>query len=200
VQQHDVDVTVRAQLTAAVTADGDERHSAQGVAVDGRVHELREPGVHEHCVGATPRSSGQRPVCQQRSPVDLHDKKLQSLTIALAGAHPDHAFDGRHPYLAVADLPGAGHAGDGVDDSVDIALFDQDLDAGLRHEVDLVLRAPVDLGVARLPAKALDLGDGHTVYVGALERLFHVVELERLHDGGDQLHDGLSTAPRPPVS
>jgi hypothetical protein len=48
----------------------------------------------------------------------------------------------------------------GVDDAGGLDLADHDLDADLRHEVHLVLRPAVDLGVAPLTAEALDLADG----------------------------------------
>ena len=58
-------------------------------------------------------------------------------------------------------LPVRAAVDDGVDDALDVVVVDEDLDPHLRHEVDGVLRAPVDLGVAALAAEALHLGDGH---------------------------------------
>ena len=66
----------------------------------------------------------------------------------------------------------------------------------LRHQVDGVLRAPVDLGVALLPAVAAGLGHGDAVHAERLQRALHVVELERLDDCGDELHRGLSECDR----
>ena len=43
---------------------------------------------------------------------------------------------------------------DHVDDVVDVVVVDHDLEPDLRDQVDVVLRAAVDLGVALLPAVA----------------------------------------------
>ena len=58
----------------------------------------------------------------------------------------------------------------------------------LRHEVDRVLGAPVGLGVAALAAEALDLGQGEALDADRLQRLLHLVELERLDHCDDELH------------
>ena len=65
----------------------------------------------------------------------------------------------------------------------------------------MVFRAAVDLGLALLPAEALHLGDGEALHAERRQRLAHVVELEGLDDGHDQLHVAapsrlLSTSPR----
>ena len=80
-------------------------------------------------------------------------------------------------------------ADDGVGDGVDLRVVGEDLDLHLRHEVHGVLGAAVHLGVTGLAPEALHLGDGDAVDAGALERLLHLVELERLDDCSDQLHD-----------
>src|SRR6185503_17781798 len=51
-----------------------------------------------------------------------------------------------------------------------------------------VFGAAIDLGVALLAAEALDLGDGQPSDPDLGERVAHVLQLERLDDGGDQLH------------
>ena len=66
----------------------------------------------------------------------------------------------------------------------------RDLDARLRHEVDDVLGAAVELGVAALAAEALHLRDGHAGDADLRERRADVVELEGLDDGGDEFHRG----------
>ena len=58
----------------------------------------------------------------------------------------------------------------------------------LGHEVDLVLGAPIGLGVAALAAEAADLADGDAGDAGRLDGVLHVVELERFDDCGDELH------------
>src|SRR5687768_8889362 len=76
------------------------------------------------------------------------------------GAHltrpdADGLLDGCNPYLAVADLVGAGGADDGAGHPFDVGVVDENLDLDLGDEVDRVLRASVDLGVAPLAAEAL---------------------------------------------
>jgi hypothetical protein len=41
-------------------------------------------------------------------------------------------------------------------------------------------------------SEPLGFGQGQAVHPDVLERLFHVVQLERLEDRYDQLHDGFS--------
>src|SRR5918994_2968262 len=114
--------------------------------------------------------------------------QLERVVAALAGADPDDLVDRRHPHLPVADLPRGGGLDDRVDHTGGVELADDDLDADLRDEVDLVLRTAVDLGVAPLAAEALDLADGQTGDADQLQGVLDVVELERLDDGGDELH------------
>ena len=80
----------------------------------------------------------------------------------------------------------------------------RDLDLHLGQEVHVVFRAAVDLGLALLPAEALHLGDGEALHAERRQRLAHIVELEGLDDGHDQLHRGFlllpvrgATAPHP---
>ena len=72
---------------------------------------------------------------------------------------------------------------------VEQVVLDRGLDLHLRQEVDDVLGAAVELGVALLAPEALDLGDGDALHADGRERFAHLVELERLDDGGDQFHD-----------
>ena len=68
---------------------------------------------------------------------------------------------------------------------------DRGLDLDLGQEVDDVLGAAIELGVALLPAEALDLGDGDALHADRRQGLADLVELERLDDGGNQFHDVL---------
>jgi hypothetical protein len=62
--------------------------------------------------------------------------------IAFAGSDADQTLDRRHPHLAVADLSCSGGVDDRIDDPLNPLVVDNDLDAGLRDEVDRVLRPP----------------------------------------------------------
>jgi len=79
-------------------------------------------------------------------------------------------------------------------DLVHEIVFDDDLELHLRHEVDHVGAAAVDLFFAAGATEAFDLGDGHALHPDLAQRFFHFVELERLDDGLDLLQGDLSKA------
>src|SRR6185369_17340001 len=56
------------------------------------------------------------------------------------------------------------------------------------QEIDHILRAAIQLGVALLPAKALGLGHGDALEADFVQRFLHLVELERLDDRFDFFH------------
>ena len=64
-----------------------------------------------------------------------------------------------------------------------------DFDLHLRQEINGVLAAPIDFGVALLPAKTLDLGDGHALQAEFVQGVLDVVQFERFDDGFNFLHD-----------
>src|SRR5690606_17589803 len=113
---------------------------------------------------------------------------LQRLRPALARADPDHRVHRNGPHLAVTDLAGLRGLDDDVDHVLGVVLLGEDLQAHLRHQVDLVLRAAVDLGVAALAAVAAGLADRHALDAELLQGRFDVIELERLDDRGDESH------------
>ena len=97
----------------------------------------------------------------------------------------------RTKIFAVADLPGAGGAPDCLDDERQLGVVDRDLDLRLRHEVDLVLRAPVDLGVALLAAVPLRVGDGHA----SSRRRWRAPRGRRPHGSASRSRSRTSSAP-----
>src|SRR5262249_24560031 len=115
---------------------------------------------------ATPRPGGRRtPVPQQepappRSRPVSRSRSLESRPVGrsdrvragFAGSDAVDLFGRRDVDLAVADLAGPGRLEDHVHDLLDLVVVGQHLDLHLRHEVHLVLRAPVHLGVPALPA------------------------------------------------
>jgi hypothetical protein len=96
--------------------------------------------------------------------------------------------------LAVADLAGAGRAFDGLDHTVDDGVVDRRFDLHLGQEVDDVLGAAVQLGVALLAPEALHLGHRDALHADAAECFTHFVELERLDDGSHHLHGHVSSS------
>ena len=73
-----------------------------------------------------------------------------------------------------------------------LVVGDHHLDLDLGQEVDDVLGAAVELGVALLAAVALGLQHGHALDAQLLQGLLHLVQLERLDHRLDLLH-----SPRP---
>ena len=71
---------------------------------------------------------------------------------------------------------------------VDLVVGQDDLDLHLGQEIDDVFGAAIKLGMALLAAKALDLDHGQALNADLLQRLFHLVQLERLDDGLDLFH------------
>jgi hypothetical protein len=77
---------------------------------------------------------------------------------------------------------------DGLDDAVDDRVVDGRFDLHLGQEVDDVLRAAVQLGVALLAAEALDLGHRDALHADGAQGFTNFVKLERLDDGSHHLH------------
>src|SRR5690606_30462858 len=122
----------------------------------------------------------------------IGDGDSQGLLPPLTRAHADDLVDRAHPDLAVADAPGVGCGDDRLDDGARVDVLDQHLHADLRHEVDDVLRAPVDLAVAALAAESARLADGHARDPEGLQGLLHVVDAVWLEDCRDELHERTS--------
>src|SRR5690348_11768796 len=108
--------------------------------------------------------------------------------VAVAGANPDHAVDRGDPDLAVTDPAGLRGLHDDPGDVLDVTVVDDDLDPDLRHQGDVVLSPPVDLGVTLLPAVPADLADGHAGHAEGLQGLADLFPLVRLDHRGHELH------------
>src|SRR3954470_23160678 len=108
---------------------------------------------------------------------------------ALARTDADRFFDRQHENLAVTDAAGHRRLLDRLDHLPDLTVRDHDLDLHLRHEVDHVRRAAVDLFLTAGAAEAFDLADGHALNSELAEIVFYVVQLERLDDGFDFFHE-----------
>src|SRR5262249_49839349 len=113
---------------------------------------------------------------------------LERSLVAFTGADPHGGLDRVHEDLAVTDVAGLRGRGDDLDDLVDDAIGDDHLDHHLRQEVDRVLAAAIQLGVALLSTEPSDPGDRHTDHADSGERLLDVIQLERLDDRFDLLH------------
>ena len=113
---------------------------------------------------------------------------LEGLDPALSGAHAHDRVDRGDPDLAVTDASGLAGLDDHLDDVIHVGVIQENLEPNLGDQVDGVLRASVDLGVALLPAVAAGLADGHAMDPEGLQSRPHVVQLERLDNCGDELH------------
>src|SRR5437879_6479485 len=59
------------------------------------------------------------------------ERGLQRVVVAFAGADADDVLDRRDPDLAVTDLAGARRRGDEIEDAIDVAVVDDEVDARL---------------------------------------------------------------------
>ena len=107
---------------------------------------------------------------------------------ALASANSDGVVNARHEDLAVADAAGMGRAADRLDRLLDHLILDNELDLHLGQEVDDVLGAAIELGMALLPSEPLGFQDGDALEPDLVQRVLHFVELEGLDDRFDLLH------------
>src|SRR6187551_3256494 len=115
-------------------------------------------------------------------------RNLNRRLVLLAGADAQRGFDGRDEDLAVADASGGGGRGDRLDHLLGLRVGHDDLELHLGQEIDDVFGPAVKLGVALLAAEALGLGHGDARDADLVQRLLHLVELERLDDGLDLFH------------
>src|SRR3989339_2132834 len=116
---------------------------------------------------------------------------LQRFCAGFASADADHGFEFMHKNLAVADLAGSCGFFDGFQRLIQQTGLYGGFQLYFRQEIHHIFRAAVQLGVAFLPAEALDLGDGDALHADGGKRLAHFVKLERFDDGGNHFHDNL---------
>src|SRR5262245_47706191 len=122
---------------------------------------------------------------------------LEGVGPHLAGADPHHAIDLGDPELSVADLPRSRGLRDRVDHAVDVVVVHDDLDANLGHEVDLILRAAVHLGVPALATEPFDVARREAAHADAAQGVLDLFDPVRFHDRGDQLHRAGAYSPGP---
>src|SRR3954466_349253 len=97
--------------------------------------------------------------CQRFWVNDMHQETTPSdgVDAGLAGADAYDLLDVGHEYLAVADAAGLRRLADRLDGAFDGFVAEHNLDLHLGQEVDDVLGAAIELGVAFLAAEALGL-------------------------------------------
>src|SRR5262245_37762270 len=119
------------------------------------------PGALKPRAPARSRRRAARSICSTVMSLPFGVVGSERVDAALTGPHADHVVDGDRPDLAVADAPRLRGLEDDVGHAGGVHVVDEDLDPHLRHEVDGVLGASVDLAVAALPAIPGGLADGH---------------------------------------
>jgi len=114
--------------------------------------------------------------------------RLERVRVDFAGPDAQRMINRGDKDFAVADLPSLGRAAmasmTGSAWGSSTAISDSDL----RQQIHRVFGAAIDLGVALLAAVAFGFDNSHALQADAPERFAHVVELEWLDDGDDQLH------------
>src|SRR5205823_5664382 len=124
-----------------------------------------------------PSASAVPPVCVRasRNKVAPYLIALQRRLAPLASADADHLVDGGHEDLPVPDPPCLGGTLDRLQSLWHHLVGEHHLDLHLGQEIDHVLRAPIQLGVAFLTSEPLDLGDGKPEDAHVRQRLLHFV-------------------------
>src|ERR1017187_6656029 len=116
----------------------------------------------------------------------------------LVSADADDVLDGGNKNLAVADLSGLGRTENGLERVGQQRIPQHDFDFDLGQEIHRVFAAPVNLRMSFLPAKTLDLADGHAVNADAAQGVLDLVQFERLDDRFNFFHacGGANRTPR----
>src|SRR5262249_8461255 len=119
----------------------------------------------------------------------LLNQSLNGVRSGLPGADSLGLLEVEHPDLAVARLSGTGHVAERFQDLFRDRVVHGHFYLRLRQEIVAILRAAVDLGVAMLSSKTLYLGDRDPLNAEVRHRDPDLIQLERLDEGGDELHD-----------
>ena len=99
------------------------------------------------------------------------------------------SFRGGHDEdFPVAHPAGAGGGRDSVDDLINPAIVDPQLDFDLGQKSQRVLAVTILVEVALLPSKTLDLANRAGLDRGEPQRLEHLLGEKRPHDGNDLFH------------
>ncbi len=72
---------------------------------------------------------------------------------------------------------------DGVNDSMQVVVADGHFELELGEKIHHVLSAAIQFGMAFLPTKTFDFGDGDAFYADLRNGLTYIVELEVFDDG-----------------
>ena len=120
---------------------------------------------------------------------------LNGAGVALAGADTHDLLEVENKNLAIAHFAGPRRIDDRFDHPLSEGIVDRDFYLCFWHKLDEVLGAPIDFGVAALPAKASNLGNRNALDADIGDCFANVFELEWLDDRCDQFH-GSELLPR----
>ena len=124
------------------------------------------------------------------------DNSLQGLRPALASSDPDGVIY-RHNYnLAVTVPPCACSALDGLGHLCGNFIDNNNFQFDLGQKADDIFSAPVQLGVLVLAANSDNLADGQALRTDRRQRLFDLIQFERLDDCLNFFHKYLAIIAR----
>src|SRR5579862_802436 len=135
-------------------------------------------------------------VCRAACP-KLNSDRVRA---GFAGADADHLFHVEDEDLAVADSARPRRLLNGVERGFEPLIRNDDFDLHLGKKIDDVFSAAIKFGVAFLAAEAARFHDGDALDADFLQRLLHLVELERLDHRFDLFQSSLHRRPLYPLA
>ena len=120
---------------------------------------------------------------EQKSSPKRGVHKSESIFARLTGPDTDHAFDFGDKDFPVADLPGFGCIGDGINDGLDFIIGDDHFDFDFRQEIDGILGTTIKFGMPFLPAVTFDLRYRQSFDIFFRQFLFYIFKFEGFDDG-----------------
>ena len=113
---------------------------------------------------------------------------LDSFITRLFCTDTDSALDREDEDFAIADLAGLGGLHNGCNSTLDSFVRKNNFEFDFRQEVDCVLAATVDLGMALLAAKAFDFSYCHSFDSQLAEGILDLFKFEGFDDCFDFFH------------
>src|SRR5690348_13251633 len=161
--------------------------SGAGAALASAAAGLSGAAAGLSCASVTPAKASDRTKARNAQSLFIVFS-LERGRIGLAGADANDLLKIEHEDLAVADLAGVRRFLDRLDRLLEHLRLDCRLDLHLGQEIDDVLGAAIELGMAFLPAEALHFGHRDALHADRRERFAHFVELEWLDDCRHEFH------------
>src|ERR1700723_1656233 len=104
------------------------------------------------------------------------------------GPHPQRLFQFEYPHFSIPGIAGPGDIANRLHHLLRDRIVYRQLHFGLGQEIDARLSSSIDLRVPTLAAIPMHFGYRDALNADVRNRLPDIVQLERLNDGGDQLH------------